>query len=246
MATVHLINAEKGGVGKSFTTSVLAEYLKSRKKLFYLVAADRSNPTSTNRYKEKDEPYPVKSRYQEFWEESVRFIVFSESEKKEDAPDDLFELALERTVVVDLPAQAFRPVSGWITKKNIFQLAKEHQVRFCNWFVCDGEDDSIHLFLQSLKFYKTEMPHVLVKNWGRCDDWEYFEEQEELQQAIEEYKVPVIDFPKLSDGKRIKINARRWTFEEALESGEFKTVARQDIKTFLDKAYAAFESAGVL
>ena len=258
MATVHLINAEKGGVGKSFITSVLVEYLRKKNVPFYLVAADRSNPTSTNRYKEKDKkkeegkeeekeaPQPVKERYQKFWEESVRFIVFSESEKKEDAPDDLFELALEKTVVVDLPAQAFRPVSQWLTKKNILQLGKEHKVQFCNWFVCDGEDDSINLFLQSLKFYQTEMPHVLIKNWGRCEDWEYFEGNEVLQAAIKQYQVPVIEFPKLSDGKRIKINARRWTFEEALESEEFKTIARQDIKTFLDKAYAAFAKAEVL
>jgi hypothetical protein len=235
----HFVNAEKGGVGKSFFTSVLSQYLINKNISFYLVAADRSNPTSTNRYKDKP-------RYKSFWEDSVRFVVFSESEKKEDAPDELFEMAIERDVVIDLAAQAFRPVSQWIAKKRILQLAKEYQVEFCNWFISDGEDDSINLFLRSINHYQFEMPHVLVKNWGRCDDWEYFEGHSELQQAIDKYQVPVIDFPKLSDGKRIKINAQRWTFEEALESSEFKIVAKQDIKTFLDKAYAALKSSGAL
>jgi hypothetical protein len=236
---IHFVNAEKGGVGKSFFTSVLVQYLVNRGILFYLVAADRSNPTSTNRYKDKP-------RYKTFWDESIRFIIFSESEKKEDAPDELFEMAIERDVVVDLAAQAFRPMSQWIAKKDVLQLAKEHRVKFCNWFISDGEDDSINLFLKSVNHYQSEMPHILVRNWGRCEDWEYFEENIELQQAIDKYRTPIIDFPKLSDGKRIKINAHRWTFEEALESPEFKIIAKQDIKTFLSKSYAALESSGAL
>ncbi|MBD2091833.1 mobilization protein MobD-like protein [Microcoleus sp. FACHB-1515] len=243
---LHFINAEKGGVGKSFITSTFVQYLTTKGVLFYLVATDRSNPTSTNRYKDREDSRIVKPRYQKFWDDSVRFVIFSEAEKREDAPDELFELAIERDVVVDLAAQTFRPMSQWITKKNIFQLAKKYKVEFRNWFVCDGEDDSINLFLQSINYYQDKMPHILIRNWGRCSDWEYFEENTELQDAIEQYRVPVIDFPKLSDGKRIKINARRWTFEEALESPEFKIIAKQDIKRFLDEAYTALESSGAL
>lgn len=239
MAIVHLPDGEKGGVGKSWLTTMLAKYYADYGIPFYLVAADRSNPTVINRYKDK-------ARYKEFYEDSIRFIVFSESEKRQDAPDDLFEWAIERPVVIDLPAQVHRPFANWITNKNVLAHAKDYGVEFCKWFVCDGEDDSIHLFIQSLKFYQNEIPHVLVKNWGRCDDWEYFDEHEELQTMLEQYNVPVIDFPKLSDGKRIKMNARRWTFDEALESPEFKILARQDIQTYLKKAYAALESAGVL
>lgn len=239
MATIHLPDGEKGGVGKSWLTTVMAQYYTDLEIPFYLVAADRSNPTVINRYRDK-------KRYKQFYEDSIRYIVFSESEKRQDAPDDLFEWAIEKPVVIDLPAQVHRPFADWITNKNVLQHAKDYGVKFCKWFVCDGEDDSIHLFIRSLKFYDNAIPHVLVKNWGRCDDWEYFEEHQELQAAIEQYNVPVIDFPKLSDGKRIKMNARRWTFEEALESPEFKILARQDIQTYLKKAYAAFESTGLL
>lgn len=97
MFTIHLPDGEKGGVGKSWLTTTLGQYHIDREIPFYLVAADRSNPTVINRYKDKE-------RYKQFCQDSVRYIVFSESEKKQDAPDDLFEWAIEKPVVNRPPA----------------------------------------------------------------------------------------------------------------------------------------------
>ena len=237
MPTIHLPDGEKGGVGKSWFASTLAQCFQDRRIPFYLVAADRSNPTVINRYRDKE-------RYEQFWKDSVRYTIFSESEKQQDAPDELLEWAIEKPVVLDLPAQVHRPFADWITNKNVLTLANKHKVQFCKWFVCDGEDDSIHLFIRSITEYDNAIPHILVKNWGRCEDWDYFDEHKALQETLERYAVTVIEFPKLSDGKRIKMNARRWTFEEALESPEFKILTRQDIHTYLKKAYAALDSTG--
>jgi hypothetical protein len=55
----------------------------------------------------------------------------------------------------------------------------------------------------------------LIKNEGRCDDWEFFVSHEGLQKAITEYSVTVIDFPTLFDNKRILINAKNLTFPAA-------------------------------
>jgi hypothetical protein len=235
MATVHLVDGEKGGTGKSWFAFTLTQYLREHHPLFYLVATDRSNPTTTNRYRDKE-------HYQEFYDDTIRYAIFSESEKKIDSPDDIFEWAMERTTLVDLPSQVHRSVVAWIDGKDVIKMGKQHGVKLVRWFVCDGEDDSINLFVKSAEYYQKKVTNVLVKNWGRCDEWEYFDEHEQLQETIAKYKVKVIDFPKLSDGKRIKINARRWTFDEAMESGEFKTLGKQDIHQYLKTAYRAFES----
>lgn len=239
MATIHLCDAEKGGVGKSWLTTTMAQYFIDRGWLFYLVACDRSNPTAAKRYRDKE-------RYRSFMKQSVKYVIFSESEKKVDSPDVIFDWAIEKPVIVDLPAQVHRPMADWIDQKRVIELGREHGVKLIKWFVCDGEDDAINLFLKSIAHYENRIPHVLIKNWGRCEDWEYFEEHAELQSAIKEYGVKVIEFPKLSDGKRIKMNARKWTFEEAIDSGEFPTLGVQDFHNYLKKAYAAFDSTGLL
>jgi hypothetical protein len=235
---IHLIDGEKGGVGKSWVAFTIAEYLRSQPIPFYLYAADRSNPTAASRYRDKQQ-------YADFYDSSVHYTQFSENVKKLDEPDVLLEMALQRMVVLDLPAQVHYPLTSWIDQKDIFPLSKANQIDWVRWFVCNGEDDSIQILIASARFYQGH-PTVLVKNWGLCDDWDYFDEHEELQATINKYRIVVIDFPKLADSKRIKINANRWTFEEAMALGNFGLVGKSDIYKYTQKAYQVLASTHLL
>ena len=182
---IHLIDGEKGGVGKSWLAFVMAEYLRSKLIQFYLYAADRSNPTAASRYKDKE-------RYAEFYDDSVHYTLFSENIKKIDEPDVLLEMAMQRTIVLDLPAQVHYPLTSWIEEKDIFDLSQANQIDWVRWFVCNGENDSIQILIASAEFYKNQ-PTVVVKNCGLCDDWDYFDRHEELQATINKYKMIVIE-----------------------------------------------------
>jgi hypothetical protein len=235
---IHLIDGEKGGVGKSWFAFVVSEYLRSKLIAFYLYAADRSNPTAASRYKDKPQ-------YAEFYDECVHYTQFSENLKKLDEPDILLEMAIERTIVIDLPAQVHYPLTSWLDDKDIFALSKAHNIDWVRWFICNGENDSIEILIASAKFYQGQQT-ILVRNEGLCDNWDYFDSHEELQATIKKYQMLVIDFPKLSDSKRIKINAERWTFEEAIEKGNFKIVGNGEIYKYTKAAYQLLESTQLL
>jgi hypothetical protein len=224
MANIHFIDGEKGGVGKSWVARTMVQFLTDSGISFVGIESDRSNPTLRNFYPD------------------CKRAFFSENEKMADLPDIIFDQALKKTVVVNLPAQVHRSVSSWIETKGLFELAKENNVSFVKWFISDGENDSIELLIESLEHYQGYLPHVFVKNLGRCDEWDYFKSHEQIQKSIEEYGVTVIDFPKLGDAKRIQINAKRMTFDQAANYDEFGIIGRNQIKTFLRNAYAAFES----
>jgi hypothetical protein len=81
---------------------------------------------------------------------------------------------------------------------------------------------------------------------GLCDDWDYFDEHQELQATIKKYRMIVVDFPKLADSKRIKINANKWTFDEAMEEGQFGIVGKSDIYKYTKKAYQVLASTQLL
>ena len=154
-------------------------------------------------------------------------------------------MATERTIVLDLPAQVHYPLTSWLEEKDIFALSRANQIYWVRWFICNGEDDSIQILITSTEFYKNKTT-VLVRNWGLCDDWDYFDQHRELQMTIEKYQMIVIDFPKLADSKRITINANRWTFDEAAELGNYTIVGKSDIYKYTQKAYRVLESTGLL
>jgi hypothetical protein len=219
---IHLIDGEKGGVGKSLFARVVIQYHLDNELPFIAVETDRSNPAIAGIYSDV-----------------CRFAFFSEDENQLDKADPIYNFALEKPVIVDLPAQAYRPVKDWIVKNNLMELGKEDSVSFYKWFVCDGGYDSLKLLKQTLKEFGDDIQHILVRNLGKCEDWQHLALDEELQGLLTSKEVKIIDFPKFYHMERNSIDMRRLKFSEALESTNFHSISRQRIKSFLRESYGA-------
>lgn len=227
MARIHLIDGEKGGVGKSLVARTKVQYCLDRNLPFVAVETDRSNPDVAGIYKG-----------------ICQYAVFTEDERQADKADRIFEMAIDKPVIVNLAAQSHRPVFDWIERNQLILLGSEHGVLFCKWFVCNGGYDSVNLFVQSINSYESRMQHILVRNLGVCDEWDQVESDEALQKLIKKYKVKVIDFPKLAYREGYVINQKRLTFAEAREYKDFTIMGRQRVVNFLKAAYAAFDECG--
>ncbi|MDF5724913.1 MAG: cobalamin biosynthesis protein CobQ [Rhizonema sp. PD37] len=225
---IHLVDGEKGGVGKSLVARTMLQYCLDNSLSIIAVEADRSNPDVAGIYSECIE------------------AVFSEDEKRANEADRIFELALSKSVIVNLPAQVYEPMSNWINKNGLIELGKQHSLTFCKWFVCTGGHDSVQLFIKSVTDFGDKMPHVLVRNLGLCDDWTHIEAMAEVNDAINKYAVQVIDFPKFSYRERNMVDEKQITFAQARDSDEFGIVSRQRIHNFLKFAYAQFKNTGLL
>ena len=228
MALIHLIDGEKGGVGKSFIARTMIQYGLDRNLSFTAVESDRSNPDVSRVYKD-----------------ICQFAIFSESEKHADKADRIFELAMEQSVIVSLPAQVNRAVVDWIAHNQLLSLGNDHGVGFCKWFVSNGEYDSLRLFQTSLNHYQHQITHILVRNFGLCDEWSQVDDDESLQKLINKYQVKVIDFPKLGHRERYLINQKQLRFDDARESTELTILGKQRVVNFLKAAYGTFDSTGV-
>ena len=228
MPVIHLIDGEKGGVGKSFVTRAMIQYGLDRSLPFVAVETDRSNPDVNRVYKDR-----------------CQFAVFSEDEKQASKADRIFEMAMEQPVIVSLPSQVNRAVTAWIENNQLLQIGIEYDVSFCKWFVTNGEYDSIRLFQSSLDYYGEQMTHVLVRNFGLCDEWSQVDNDKSLQKLIAKYGVKVIDFPKLGYQERYSINQKQLRFDDATRSSDLTILGKQRVVNFLKSAYAAFDSTGV-
>jgi hypothetical protein len=228
MATIHFIDGEKGGVGKSLVARVMVQYCIDRQVPHVLVEADRSNP-------DVGEVYP----------ERCERAVFSEAERKAYEADRIFDLAITTPVIVNLPAQVFPAVTDWIERNGLLEMGAQHGVSICKWFICTGGYDSVQLFIQSLKQFDGKVQHVFVRNLGLCDDWSHVDGREELQQLLAKQKVPVLDFPKFSYRERDHLDAQRISFGAGRESSELGILGKQRLHTFLKIAYYEIDRANI-
>jgi hypothetical protein len=221
MAAIHFFGGEKGGAGKSFVCRTAIQYHIDRGIPITVFDTDRSNPD-------------VRRIFSDL---SCKVAVFSEGEKYEDTANAIYNAALTERVLVNLPAQVFIPVKDWFEKNGLFEIALSDGVKFFYWFVCDGGYDSLKLLGRSLEYFQFRVPHILVKNGGKCDDWESLDKDDSLQALMAQYQVKVILFPKfIGNADRNQIDAQSWTFGQAKESSEFGSISRNRVKRFLEGA----------
>lgn len=226
--TIHIIDGEKGGAGKSFVSRTLIEYCLNADLDVAIVDADTSNQDIAKLY------------------DNVKSAFFSDDEKQAKEADEIFDLALEKSVIVNLPAQVYTNVTNWITRNSLAQLGKEHSITFIKWFVCTGGIDSVNFFLQSLNDLGSDVTHVFVKNMGLCDDWNYIDKMPEFVEAQRKHQFTIMNFPKFPFWERNMVDRLEVTFSGATVHPDFKVISKQRVKNFLKEAYAAFSLTGLI
>lgn len=224
--TLNFIDGEKGGTGKSWFARTVHHLFIRRKLPFIGIDSDTANPTYHNIYPDT---------YQ---------IPFSIRDKDCDLADQIFELAREAHLIVNLPAQVHVGLSQWLLDKDVITIAPQHDITLKKWWISDGEEDSIQLFINSVTRYGKGIQHFFVRNAGRCTEWEYCDAHQDLQQTIAAHNVKVIDFPKLGDMRRIRINAERMDFEKALAHPAFGILGQAQVSLYLKTAEMSLDQAG--
>lgn len=225
---IHIIDSEKGGAGKSFFSRVFIEYCAFKDLNFTIVDADTSNQDIAKLY------------------DDVESAFFSDDEKKAKFADKIFDLAFEKSVIVNLPAQVYSNVTNWIKHNNLTELGKENSISFIKWFVCTGGVDSVNFFLKSLEDLGDDITHVFIKNFGLCDEWNYIEQMPEFVAAQNKYKFIVMEFPRFPFWERNMVDRLEITFSNAVSHPEFKAVSKQRVKNYLKQIYTALAATELI
>jgi hypothetical protein len=238
LKTIHLIDGEKGGVGKSLFSRVMLSYCKENNlsKDIVFLEADLSNP-------DVGTIYFGKTGDQKKYEE----VEFSNDERKRENADRVFELAMEKSVIVNLPSNIYAAVTDWLDRNHVIELGKQHNVRVCKWFLCTGGHSSIEKFKESVEKFKTDIIHVFVRNKVIYDDWSSIDSDDDLQQKLKNNSVLQMDLPRLDFAERNLVDYKQMTFGKALEDGSgFGVLSKQRIKNFLEGTYTGFDQLGLL
>ena len=226
LSRIHLIGGEKGGVGKSMVSRLLAQYFIDQQLPFVGFDTDRSHGALLRFYAAFASPVLI-DRYE--------------------ALDHIVETAVEKPgqcVLVDLAAQTHDPLVKWMEESGVLDMATEGSFKLTYWHVMDSGRDSVNLLTRLLDRFGPRLNYVLVQNQLRGDDFSQLQNSGQLERAIG-LGAKVISIKHLHDNVVQKIDAKNVSFWAAKhgESSSLGLMERQRLKTWLAHAYAELAKA---
>ena len=231
MAHIHFIGGEKGGVGKSLTARVLAQYMIDKDIPFLGFDTDRSHGALMRFYAGYASPVVMDSV------EALDVIVEAAAE----APD--------RRILVDLAAQTHDPLVKWMEDTGVVELAAEMGMPIYYWHVMDSGKDSVDLLAKLLDRFGSSLQYVLVRNQVRGNDFSVLEQSGQQARALD-MGAKVVTLKKLHDGVIQKIDAGSSSFWKArtaqdADSGGLGLMDRQRVKMWLRDIYTELDNVGL-
>jgi len=225
MSTIHFVGGEKGGVGKSVVARLLAQHFIDRDQSFSAIDADGS--------------HGALMRYYSDYARAVDLDDFGSADQiMEDA------LGADRRVLVDLPAQSARALGRWLRASDVLGLAEETSVQLAFWHVTDGGFDSVGLLGQIIELTQNNPNRhaIVVKNYGRSNNFSQFDESSQKHLLIETGG-RIVDLPALDSGTMYAIDRHGSSLWAAIHaSGSERALSameRRRAKLWLGQAYTA-------
>lgn len=227
MNRIDFIGGEKGGVGKSVVARLLAQYYIDREIPFTVFDADLSHGAML--------------RYYADFSQAVDIARFEHA-------DLIIEQSLEqgRAAIVDLAAQAARPLREWVQQSGLLELAEEVELRLVFWHVMDDGLDSMNLLQELFDEYGDRASYVVACNYGRGKDFRHLL-SDEVKAWMERGQVPVVEIPGLHAPTMRKIDhvsASFWAASHNTDTAIGPTLGlleRQRVKTWLKRVYGEFD-----
>lgn len=224
MGKVHFIGGEKGGVGKSMTARVLAQYYIDHEWPFLGFDCDASHGTFSRFYQDYASPVLVGD------DDSLDGVLAAVEEDP------------QRDFIIDLAAQSAQPINRWIEETDVFGLLDELGMQVVWWHVMDDGADSVTLLSEVLARYASQpVAFVVVQNRGRGESFERFAQSETHQQASDQ-KATLIELPRLHAKLTQKIDFNNSSFWAVANDRSLMNIAeRQRMKVWLRHAYTQLE-----
>lgn len=230
MASIQFIGGEKGGVGKSLLSRVIAQYLIDHGQPFLGFDSDRSHGALLRFYADYASPVVI-DRYESL--------------------DRLVEAALEapeRRILVDLAAQTHAPLVKWMEDSGLLALAEEAEITLRYWHVMDNGRDAVDLLARWLDRFAGTWPLVLVRNQLRGDDFDLLERSGEQARALAA-GAQIMTLPRLHEAAMTRIDARSTSFWAAAygerEVSGLGLLEKQRVKVWLAKVYSELARVGL-
>ncbi len=228
MTSINFIGGEKGGVGKSVVSRLLAQYFIDQGRAFVGFDTDRSHTSFTRFYADYAAPVVV-DNYEGL---DLTVAHFEQASVPSAAPP----------VIVDLAAQTAAPLARWAKDSDLVSLMASMGITVNFWHVADAGKDSVALLDRLVATHGAGPNYIVVKNQGRGSDFSLLEQSAALQKAVA-VGAKVITLPALHEASMRKIDRQNASFWAAIHHRDgpdaLGMLERQRVKAWLKSCYSA-------
>lgn len=241
MAKIHMILQGKGGVGKSFIASILAQYKASKGQSPLCIDTD-----------------PVNATFNGFKALNVKRLQIMDGDEINSRNfDSLVELIAPSTedVIIDNGASSFVPLSHYLLSNQVPTLLQEMGHEFVVHTVITGSqamDDTINGFAQLITQFTSETTFVIWLNpyWGVIEHEGKSFEQMKVYTTNKGRVSAIVKIPDLKEetyGRDLSdMLQERLTFDEAIANPALTIMTRQRLKIVKTQLFDQLNSASVL
>jgi len=231
MSSLNFIGGEKGGVGKSVVSRVLAQYFIDKNRPFIGFDTDRSHTSFTRFYADYASPVIVDS--------------YEGLDKLAAAFEEPSAEGEQKSVIVDLAAQTAAPLTRWIKDSDLFSVMDEMGVTVNFWHVADAGKDSVDLLGRLVNTFGAGPNYFVLKNQGRGSDFSQLDESPALEKALA-LGARVITLGQLHEASMRKIDRQNASFWSAINNrtgpDSLGLLERQRVKNWLKNTYATLDT----
>jgi cellulose biosynthesis protein BcsQ len=222
-------HGDKGGVGKSILSRLIAEYLKSKGLIWRGIDADLRNPDFARYYNEVT--------IQPISNEDDLVALLNTLETSTDAD----------RYVINLPAQA-----GLILDSETVSALSEINMTSCCFFMMNSERDSTQQLKNFIDKNGSSFSKIVaVQNgyFGREDQFSLFQQSKTRKALLEEFGGSELFLPKFEATTVLKklstlqsSDGRSFSFSSAIEEKVLTIAERSSLRSWMQKCFSAFES----
>lgn len=241
MAKIHLVMQGKGGVGKSFVSSTIAQYKQHKEQFPLNIDTDPINATF----------YGYKSLNVE------RINIMDGEEINPRFFDSLIEkiASSERDVIIDNGASSFVPLSHYLISNDVPELLRDlgHEL-IIHTVITGGQafSDTVHGFAQLAYQFPEDVKFAVWLNpyWGTIEkDGKPFEQLKVYKDHKDRIisLLPIPAFKKETFGFDLsQMLQNKLTFDEAINSTNNNLMTRQRLKMIRAELFSQLDKAVVL
>ena len=219
----------KGGVGKSWLVTLLADWYASRKQSFHAVDLDNENNTLMRFYP------------------AAQFVELS-SERELDGMLNAIVGGDQALTLMDMRAASTDRVEPWLRQVDFEELSREHSIKFTAIGVVDTSEDSVNnigYWAGDVLKKAKGMRYIIAQNKVRGTELAY-EKSSQRKQYRERLDLAEIEIPKLDEWVHAKLESENKSVGAALAVDDAKSpftefMTRARLKRYQGTMFAEFE-----